>query len=144
MSSKNFRREVGFSVSLFSGMLVFSVGISLLVMALTIGLRREQGGYLPPGAADALLWGGLVVVLVGSVVRLFRSRTDRPETTRRVSTGIVVVGAVGALVGLARETTVSAPFVASPVEKAVLFVASFVALTVGWLLIRAAARLVGW
>lgn len=144
MSSSDLRREIGFGVGTFTAMTILSLGFAFLVLSLSVGLRRGQGEYLPPGTAPLLLWGGLVVVVLGLVLRLYSSTFDSPETVRRVGTIVALLGGVSSLVGAARQTTVSAPFLVSPVQKALLFLIAFGTIAVGWLLLRASARLVGY
>lgn len=144
MISKDRRREIGFTIGTFSAMTILSLGFAFLVLSLSVGLRRRTGEYLPPGTQSVLLWGGLAALVLGLVIRLYRSKFDSPETVRRVGTVVAVLGAVAALVGMARQTTVSAPFVTTPVQKALLFAIAFVTIAVGWVLLRASARLVGY
>ncbi len=144
MSSKDFRRELGFGVGTFVAMTLLSLGVALLILFLSVGLRRPTGGYFPAGVPQVLLWGGLAVLVVGLVVRLYRSTFDSPETVRRVGTGLAVVGGVATLVGAARETTVGAPFLTSPLQKAILFGIAFGTMAVGWVLLKASVRLVGY
>lgn len=144
MISKDNRREIGFGLGTFTAMTLLSLGFAFLILALAVGVRRRQGNYLPPGTTPLLLWGGLAVIVVGLVIRLYSSKFSRPETVQRVGTVVAVLAGVATLVGMARQTTVSAPFVTSPLQKAILFAIAFGTIAVGWLLLRASARLVGY
>lgn len=141
MSAADYRREIGFTFGTFVGVLTFSFGVGFLILAMSVGVRREAGGYLPPGARTALVYGGLALVVVGILVRLYRSRLG---VSKYVGTAVFGVGSLAFMFGIARQTTVSAPFVTSPTQKVVLFGIAVVMVIVGMVLVRASARLVGW
>lgn len=136
--------EFIFIVGTLVGMLAFALGLAFLVLALTVGVR--EGTYLTGSQDLALGIGGAIVGALGLVLRAASERVpDRYHGAARVGGALLfLVGLMGTLFALSAEVTVSAPFLASPREKAILFVTAFVFVIAGLAITRAAGRAVGW
>lgn len=137
-------REPAFLVGALLGVLALGLGLAFLILGLTVGMR--EGGYLTPAQDLALGIGGLLALVAGVAVRMLRDRLpERYRAAARIGgTLLAAVGLMGALFAGSAETTVSAPFLVSPWDKAILFVAAYVLLIGGLLLLRGAGRMVGW
>lgn len=145
MSSTEYRREIGFGLGTFVGVLFVALGISLIILFLSIGLRVEQGAYLSPTVQSALLYGGIAGFVVGLGVRLYRSRLSLSDRAAKyLGTALLAGGVLAVIVSLAKQTARSAPFLTSPTQKFMLLGIALGCLVVGGVLIRAAARTVGW
>lgn len=145
LTDREYVREVAFGIGAFLGTMLLAFGLATLVLAMSVGLRRGQE-YLPAGAQTALVAGGGFLVVFGALLRLYRDRvTSRFQSTLvPVTTVGILVGIALVLFGAAAETTVSAPFLTSPREKVLLFGIAYGLVAVGLVLLRGAARVVGW
>ena len=143
--SEDAGRDVAFAVGTLVGMAVLAIGLATLILAVSVGLRRDEG-YLTPDVRLALLAVGGLLVLAGVAVRLVRAAPPAgardPIRTAGFVTSLVGLGVL--LFGVSAETTVSAPFLATPSQKFVLFGIAYGLLVVGYLIVRSAARTVGW
>jgi len=139
------RREIAFGIGAFVGMVTFAIGVATLVLAMSVGLRRGQD-YLPTGARTAILAVGAALLLGGVLLRLYRGRLSAGNEDRLATGGLVaaLLGVALFLFGAAAETTVSAPFLTSPREKVLLFLIAYVLIAAGLLVLRRAAKIVGW
>lgn len=145
LRANEFGREIAFGLGAFVGMLLFALGIATLILALSVGFRRGQM-YLTPTTAIVLLVGGLVLLVGGIIARLYRHRLTQAHEDR-VKTGSVVAILVGIAMLLYRfspQATVSAPFLASPREKLLLFLIAYALIAIGLIILRGAAKIVGW
>lgn len=117
------------------GMLVFALGVAFRILALSVGVR--EGAYLT-GTQD--------LALAGLALRAGRARVAEKyhEAARLGGNAGFVLGLMATLFAASAETTVSAPFLASPRDKAILFVTAFAFLIAGLIIMRAAGRAVGW
>lgn len=146
MSIVDFGRydEAAFAIGTVIGITTFALGLAFLVLALSVGVR--EGSYLTETQDLLLKVGGLLLFGIGIALRLFYERLSRRYwTVVRYGGGLTaLLGAMAALYSISAETTVSAPYLATPVDKAVLFIISFVFIILGLLLIRGSGRVVGW
>lgn len=144
MSTGQRYRELTFAVGGFVGMLAFALGIAFLIIALSVGVR--EGTYLTGSQDLALGIGGVLLALAGLAVRLGRERVAEQyrRPARLGGAAAFVLGLMAALFAVSAETTTSAPFLASPREKAILFVTAFAFIIGGLIVMRAAGRAVGW
>jgi len=120
-SGHEYGREIAFAVGALIGMAVFAFGTATIVLAMSVGFRRGIS-LLTPTVRTVLLdrpanVAGWIGILLGSGMLLLRYSADQ---------------------------TASAPYMAAPGEKLVLFVAGYAMIIVGLFILRAAARIVGW
>lgn len=145
MSYRQLRREIGFGLGTLLGIVVFALGISMLILFLSVGLRVEEGTYLGGGLRQLLLYGGLAVTVGGMLARLYRSRLPVGDrASRYLGTGVFCAGALAVVVALARQTTRSAPFLTNATDKFVLLGITVGFLVAGVALVRGSAKFVGW
>jgi len=122
-ASSNTTREIKFALGSFGGIFIFALGFAFYILALSKGLREEQGGYLPDVleitmpvlGLNLLTTVGLIPLVVGALVSLYTSRL--PENLQRfsgyLSRGLMLVGFGVASFGFSPQTTVSAPYLAT-------------------------------
>lgn len=146
MSLVNFGRydEVAFAVGTILGITTFALGLAFLVMALSVGVR--EGAYLTDTQDLLLRVGGLVLFGIGIALRFLYDRLSERYWTAARYGGVLaaLLGTMALLYSVSAETTVSAPYLATPVDKAMLFVISFVFIILGLLLMRGSGKVVGW
>ena len=146
MSIRRFERfsEAAFVAGALVGMLAFALGVAFLILALTVGMRAGQ--YLPAPLDLAIGVLATLVLATGLGLRFGRGRL--PERFRPAGryggTVLAVLGFMGVLFAVSAETTVSAPFLRTVGDKAVLFVVAFALIIGGLTMLRSAGRLVGW
>lgn len=136
--------EPAFVVGSLLGVLAFALGLAVLVLALSVGMRR--GTYLTETQDLAIGVLGLVAIVGAFGLRMAAGRfTDRTKgLVRRAGTAVGSIGLMLVLFAVSAETTVSAPFLISPMDKAILFAVAYVLLVGGYFLLRGAGRMVGW
>ncbi|PSQ15241.1 hypothetical protein BRD00_14765 [Halobacteriales archaeon QS_8_69_26] len=145
MNTEEYGREIGFGVGTFVGVLLFALGVSFVILFLSVGLREGSGTYLTQGQRDVLIYGGIALATVGFLVRLYRSKLTLSNAVGKYAgTGAFFVGTLLLSTGFSRGPYVSAPFLTTPGQKFVLLAIAVVFLVVGLLVTRASARLVGW
>lgn len=137
-------QELTFVLGTLIGMLAFAIGLAFLILALSVGVR--EGTYITPRQEIVLMTAGVLALTIGIVLRFGRDRlTPRYRGAARLGGGLLVVfGVMALLFAMSAETTVSAPFLSRPFDKAVLFITSFVLLLGGLALMRMAGRIIGW
>lgn len=137
--------ELTFGLGSFVGMAVFATGFATYVLALSIGVRNEE--YLGPTLKWAILAAGLVVAAVGLVLYARGGRQQHGSADghkRTIGVGFALVGTYVASFAVSAQTTLSAPFLTTPRQKVLLFVFSFVTLSIGLVLLKRAASIIGW
>ena len=138
-------REIAFGIGAFVGTLTFAFGVGSLILAMSVGVRRGQE-YLAPSVRTTLLVVGVGLLVGGVVLHLYRAKMPFGDQSALATVGTVtaLVGGAITLFATATESTMSAPFLTSPQEKMVLFAIAYVLIAVGLVVLRAAARVVGW
>lgn len=144
-------REATFVLGAVGGMLMFSIGLILLTLGLALGFRSVPvypipmpiGASLPVVAAFVV--GNLGAGVAGVVIR--RRDTD-DETVRRaqlvLGTLVAFVGLLNLLVFFSAKDTVSAPYLVSATDKLLLLSLGLLGMYGGVLVIKWAARRVGF
>lgn len=143
--ANGYGREIAFATGAFLGTLTFAVGMATLILAMSVGLRRGEE-YLDPTTKMTLLGLGAVMVVTGVLFRLYRGTVTTRFESEAATGGTIaaLIGAALVLFASSAEVTVSAPFLSSPKEKVLLFAIAYVLVAIGLVLLRFAAKMVGW
>jgi predicted flap endonuclease-1-like 5' DNA nuclease len=81
------------------GTVIIGIGITAMIVSIVLGLGRLASDFLSFDLSQVLALGGVFVV-VGLIVRNWLASTERVNVPQRIAWIVIILGAVGIVVGL--------------------------------------------